>query len=256
MNASLLLPADPHPVSLIGPPLASGPLVFLGDHAGSLIPSSLGTLGVGEEDRRRHIALDIGVGSLGRLLAQHFGAPFVSQVYSRLVIDCNRDPADPTAMPPVTDGTMVAGNRDLSATDRADRVAGIHEPYHAAIADLLDQRIAAGLPSIVVALHSFTPMLTATGKARPWQAGVLYGGPGDDYGRRVLAQLQRVPDLTAGDNEPYAFGGTDYTVPRHCFARGLEWLELEVRQDLLADDAGVAAVAEWLAPVLQRAITG
>ena len=104
---------------------ADGTLVFLGDHAGALIPQALGTLGVGEADRRRHIALDIGVARLGRLLAEHFAAPFVSQAYSRLVIDCNRDPADPTAMPPVSDGTPVPGNADLSAADRAARVAAM-----------------------------------------------------------------------------------------------------------------------------------
>ena len=95
MTEPVLCPADPAPVTLIGPPLAPGPLLFLGDHAGALIPRSLGTLGVGEADRRRHIALDIGVGQLGRLMAEHFDAAFVSQTYSRLVVDCNRAPFSP-----------------------------------------------------------------------------------------------------------------------------------------------------------------
>lgn len=254
MTEPVLCPADPAPVTLIGPPLAPGPLLFLGDHAGALIPRSLGTLGVGEADRRRHIALDIGVGQLGRLLAEHFGATFVSQTYSRLVVDCNRDPFSADATPHVSDGTAIPGNRDLSGEARAARIAAIHEPYHRAIADLLDERRVAGLPTILVALHSFTPVFGA--EERPWQAGVIHGGPGSDYGRRVLAGLRQVPGLTVGDNQPYAFDDTDYTVPRHAFPNALQWLEIEIRQDLLEADDQVAEVVRWLAPVLQAAMEG
>lgn len=254
MTEPVLCPADPAPVTLIGPPLAPGPLLFLGDHAGALIPPSLGTLGVGETDRRRHIALDIGVGQLGRLLGEHFGGPFVSQTYSRLVVDCNRDPASPDAMPAVSDGTAIPGNIDLSDAARAARVAAIHEPYHAAIAALLAQRRAAGLPTILVALHSFTPVFGE--QVRPWHAGVIHGGPGSEYGRRVLATLQQVPGLVVGDNQPYAFDDTDHTIPRHAFPNALQWLEIEIRQDLLATGDQVAAVARWLAPALEDAIAG
>lgn len=254
MTEPVLCPADPAPVTLIGPPLAPGPLLFLGDHAGALIPRSLGTLGVGEADRRRHIALDIGIGQLGRLLSEHFSAAFVSQAYSRLVVDCNRAPFSPGAMPEVSDGTAIPGNVALPDEARAARVAAIHEPYHAAIADLLDRRHAAGLPTILVALHSFTPVFGA--EVRPWHAGVIHGGTGDDYGRRVLAGLRRVPGLVVGDNQPYPFDGTDYTIPRHAFPDALQWLEIEIRQDLLGTDEQVAEVARWLAPVLQQAIAG
>jgi predicted N-formylglutamate amidohydrolase len=228
--------------------------VFLGDHAGALIPRSLGTLGVGEVDRRRHIALDIGIGQLGRLLAEHFGAAFVSQSYSRLVVDCNRDPLNPGAMPDVSDGTAIPGNTDLSHAACAARVAAIHETYHQAIADLLAERRSAGLPTILVALHSFTPVFA--GETRPWQAGVIHGGPGDGYGRRVLAGLQQVPGLIVGDNLPYAFDDTDYTIPRHAFPNALQWLEIEIRQDLLGTPDQVAQVAHWLAPVLRDAMEG
>jgi len=254
MNDPVLCPADPAPVALIGPPLAPGPLVFLGDHAGALIPSSLGTLGVEEADRRRHIALDLGIGQLGRLLAEHFSTIFVSQTYSRLVVDCNRAPRSPDAMPVVSDGTAIPGNTNLTDATRAARVAAMHEPYHRAIADLLDERRAAGLPTVLVALHSFTPAFGT--ERRPWQAGVIHGGPGDDYGRRVLARLQELSGLVVGDNQPYPFDGTDYTIPRHAFPNALQWLEIEIRQDLLATDDRVAEVAGWLAPVLQDAIGG
>ena len=249
---SLLSPADPAPVAFSGPFLAAGPLVFLGDHAGALIPQSLGSMDLGEADRRRHIALDLRIGQLGRLLAEHFSAPFVSQVYSRLVIDCNRDPLSEGAMPAVSDGTAIPPNATLDASGRAERIAAVHAPYHRAIADLLDARAAAGLKSVLVALHSFTPVFG--GAVRPWHTGVIHGGPGDEFGRRVLGHLRERRDLVVGDNQPYAFDGTDYTIPRHAFPRGLQWLEIEVRQDLLATPDAIASVAGWLAPALASAI--
>jgi len=41
-----------------------------------------------------------------------------------------------------------------------------------------------------------------------------------------------------GDNEPYFVSDeTDYTIPRHGEARGLPHVEIEIRQDLISDDA-------------------
>jgi predicted N-formylglutamate amidohydrolase len=251
---ALLGPDDPEPVALAGEPLAPGPLVLLGDHAGRLFPRRLGDMGLAAGDRHRHIALDLGIEPLGRLLSQRLTAPFVSQTYSRLVADCNRAPDSAGVMPPVSDGTAIPANRALTAAERAERLRAIHEPYHRAIAALLNARADAGLPSVVVALHSFTPAL-AGAERRVWDAGVLHGGPGDGYGRRVLRLLQQRPDgWVIGDNQPYSFGATDHTIARHAIPRALPWLELEVRQDHLATPAGIAAVADRLAPLLVEAL--
>jgi len=250
-NGKLLTPLDPRPVSLAGPALAPGPFVLLGDHAGRAFPEVLGDMGVPAADRERHIALDLGIAQLGRLLSEWLHAPFLSQVFSRLVVDCNRDPAAPGAMPEVSDGTFIPANQGLSPEQREARVQAIHEPYHAAIAELLDVRAQAGLNTILVALHSFTPVFG--GERRVWDAGVLHGGPGDAYGKRVLALLQEQEDWVVGDNQPYEFNGTDYTIPRQAFPRGLPWLELEVRQDLLSTPQHVEEVARRLAPILAQA---
>ncbi len=252
-DGKLLAGTDPAPVILAGDPLAPGPLVLLGDHAGREIPRSLGTMGLSEEDRHRHIAWDIGTALLGRQLGQRLGAPFVSQGFSRLVVDCNRDPGDPQAVLAISDGTRIPANEGLGGEQRAQRLRAVHEPYHRAIAELLDARAGWGLRSVLVALHSFTPVYG--GAVRVWDAGVLHGGPGDGYGRRVLGLLQRRGERwVIGDNLPYAFDGTDYTIPRHAFARGLEWMELELRQDHLATAARLEAVADWLAPMLVEAL--
>lgn len=224
------------------------PFLLIGDHAGAAIPQVLGDLGVGAADRGRHIAIDLGVAALGAALAARLDAPFVAQSYSRLVIDCNRDPGSPAAIPETSDGTVVPGNAGLTAAARAARVAAIHAPYQAAIAALIADRPR----TILVSLHSFTPVMA--GVARPWEIGVLHGGHADGFAHRLLARLQARGDRVVGDNEPYRMDGTDFTVPRHAFDAGLAYAEIEIRQDLLVADP--AGWADLLGDELEAAIEG
>jgi predicted N-formylglutamate amidohydrolase len=231
---------------------AESPFLLLGDHAGRLIPQALGDLGVSEADLGRHIAWDIGVAGLGERLAMRLGCCFIAQRFSRLAIDCNRDPARPDAICERSDGSHVPGNRGLSAAARAARVAEIFAPYHARIAEELDARAVRGVPTILLALHSFTPEMA--GQARPWRFGVLHA---DDapFARAVLAELRlRLDPAEVGDNEPYAMDEVDFTVPHHARPRGLDYLELEVRQDLIAEPGGQDAVASILTSVLPAAL--
>jgi predicted N-formylglutamate amidohydrolase len=103
---------------------------------------------------------------------------------------------------------------------------------------------------VVVALHSFTPAMG--GVARPWPAGVLYGGGDERFARAMLARLRDGGPGPVGDNEPYAMSGTDYTIPRHCFSAGRPYVEVEIRQDLLETEAQVAG---W-AGILEIALLG
>jgi len=216
------------------------------------MPSRLGDLGLTGPDLTRHIAWDIGVAALGRRLAAALDAPFIAQRFSRLVIDCNRDPARADSIPYESDGTPIPGNAALAPADRAARVAQVFAPYHARIAEELDARAARGLSTLVVALHSFTPAMQ--GVARPWRFGVLHLGD-SAFSRAVLMALGAEPDApVVGDNEPYCMDEVDFTIPHHAIGRGLDYVELEVRQDLLADEAGQQAVAERLARVLPAAL--
>jgi predicted N-formylglutamate amidohydrolase len=221
----------------------------VGDHAGRDIPARLGRLGLPAEALDLHIACDIGVAGLGALLADALGASFIAQRYSRLVIDCNRDPARADAIAEVSDGVAVPGNTDLTHQARAARVGEIFAPYHARIAEEIAARGASGRQTILLALHSFTPVMA--GATRPWRFGVLHMG-GSRFSDAMLGALRASlgADLV-GDNEPYRMDGTDYTVPRHAIAASLDYLELEVRQDLVADPAGQAEIAALLAPLLR-----
>jgi predicted N-formylglutamate amidohydrolase len=252
----LLGTADPAATQLFN---AGGqsPFLIVGDHAGNAIPHRLGTLGLTEVDRARHIAWDIGVHDLGMALAQALDAPFIFQSYSRLVIDCNRDPDHPDAVPTVSDGSVIPGNAALTADRLSARVAAIHAPYHARIAAELARRTDEARPTIFLALHSFTPTLSGT--PRLWDVGILHDGGNTHFAKALLADLIARPHIIVGDNEPYRMDATDYSVPRHAYAAGLPYAEIEVRQDLLADAAGVAAWSLTLCSsckaALQRAPT-
>jgi len=233
-------------------PGAASPFLLLGDHAGRILPSRLTDLGVPEPELKRHIAWDIGIADLGAQLSERLGATFVRQRYSRLVIDCNRDPARADAIPQVSDGVAIPGNAGLTAAQRQARIDEIAGPYHAAIAAELEARDGRGLPTVLISLHSFTP--TMAGFVRPWRFGVLHAGD-SAFSRAALTILRaEVGADLVGDNQPYRMDEVDFTIPRHCRPRGLDYLELETRQDLLADAEAVRPIADLLARLLPRVL--
>jgi predicted N-formylglutamate amidohydrolase len=250
MSEALLDPDEPAPAVLVNED-GSSPFFLACDHAGNRIPRRLGALGLPEAERRRHIAWDIGIAGVGRELSRLLDAALILQTYSRLVIDCNRDPAVASSIPELSEATAIPGNLGLDAAARASRQAGIFRPYHERIAAALDRRTAAGRPSVLVALHSFTPVYK--GVARPWHAGILFNRD-PRFAHALLALLRDEGDLTVGENEPYRVSDqTDYTVPVHGERRGLLHVEIEIRQDLIAAPAGQVSWARRLARLLPQA---
>jgi predicted N-formylglutamate amidohydrolase len=251
MNEARLLAEDePHPVTVLRES-GSSDLFLTADHAGRLIPRRLGQLGVPDSEMARHIAWDIGIRGVTERLSAAFDATAVLQTYSRLVIDCNRAPGTPSSMPDISEHTPIPGNVGLCAADRLARVQEIFAPYHTRIEDLLDARAAMGRRTVYVAMHSFTPVFK--GESRAMEIGVLYNR--DARLARILLDLLREEgDLTVGDNAPYAVSDlTDYGVPVHAERRRLAHVEIEIRQDLIADAAGEAAWAARLARLLSAA---
>jgi predicted N-formylglutamate amidohydrolase len=246
----LLAPDEPLPVRTLRPDGASD-FVLAADHAGRLIPRALGDLGLDEIERGRHIAWDIGIAGVTERMAASMDATSVLQTYSRLVIDCNRAPRHPTSIPPVSELTPIPGNNGLSDEERAARKAAIFDPYHAAISQLLDQRKTTGRCTILVAMHSFTPVFKSV--ARKVEIGVLYHHE-TPLSRIMLDLLRAEGDLVVGANEPYAItDDSDYTVPIHGEGRGLDHVEIEIRQDLIAEPAGQKAWAGRMARLLRAA---
>ena len=229
------------------------PFLLIADHAGTAIPKKLGDLGVSEADRKRHIACDIGILGVGARLSALLDATFIHQHYSRLVIDCNREPAAEGAIPKESDGTSVPGNAGLSPQDREARIAEICRPYQDRIGAEIEARKARGQATVLVSLHSFTPLMN--GFQRPWRFGVLHRED-SSFSRAVLEALRADLGDEAGDNEPYRMDEIDYTIPLHADGHGIDYLEIEVRQDQIEDDAGQTAIAQRLAQVLPRALAG
>ncbi len=249
----VLGPDDPHPVRVSNPEGPS-PFLLVSDHAGRRRPAGLGRLGVGAADWDRHVAYDIGIKGVGAQLARMLDAALIEQRFSRLVIDCNRPPGHPDSIPSRSERVAIPANQRLDATARTAREAEILHPYQAAIAAALARRRAAGRRTILVALHSFTPVYEEV--SRPWHAGVLHDGRAP-FAHAMLAGLAAEGDLVVGDNQPYRLSPTsDYTVPLHAWTSGLDHVELEVRQDLITVPAGQSAWATRLARILVRADEG
>ena len=243
---SLLAADEPAPAEVLR---AEGAAEFLltADHAGRAIPRGLAGLGVSEAELGRHIAWDIGIAGVTRRLSALLDAPAVLQRYSRLVIDCNRPELSGSAFPAVSEATAIPGNAGLDEAAKAARRAAVFAPYHAAI----ERAIEARGRVVYVAMHSFTPVYL--GAARPMHVAVLYNR-NPRFSRALAGLLREEPGLVVGENEPYRVSDeSDYGVPVHAERRGLDYVEIEIRQDLIQDDAGQAAWAVRLARLLPLA---
>lgn len=224
------------------------PFLFVCDHAGARIPRNLLSLGLQDEDLKRHIAWDIGAAAVAGEIARILDATLILQPYSRLVIDCNRPLGAPDSIPAQSEDTPIPGNRGLSSTDIQRRQAEIFRPYHQRIQDTLNARVRDGRPTLLVSMHSFTPIYR--GERRPWHIGLLYHRD-DRMARKLITALEREADLRIGNNEPYSVSDeTDYSIPEYGERRGLPHVGIEIRQDLITGTVGQKEWAQRLARVL------
>ena len=251
------------PLLAVGEPAAcesvnvggAGSAVVVCDHASNRIPRRLGSLGLGIDDLATHIAWDPGAADVARRLAELLDAPLVLSGYSRLVIDCNRPLGSPESIIEESGGIPVPGNRELTEAGRAARVEALFHTYHRAITDVLDRRLAARRPSLLLSIHSFTPSLN--GSRRPWHLAFSYGRDGRLAGL-LLDVFSRDRDILVGDNQPYGVDDTtDYTIPLHGERRGVPHVLIEIRQDGLVTPeacarwaARLAEAYRWIAPSL------
>ncbi len=240
--------ADDAPAVTIVNDDGASPYVLLCEHASNYIPAQYSGLGLHGPDLLRHIAWDIGAAELSRLLSRRLDAPLFLSGYSRLLIDCNRPLLTPTSIPTRSEDTEIPGNQGLAAEERRRRAAAYFTPFHDRVAAVLDRRARSGTPTIVVGVHSFTPVFR--GVSRPWQCGVLYAGAAA-FGQALIARLAADPGLNVGDNEPYQIAAAeDYTVPVHGDQRGTMAALIEIRQDLIGTADGVDEWAQRLTPAL------
>lgn len=225
-----------------------GGMLLTADHAMRALPAEYGNLGLAPAQFERHIAYDIGVEALTRALAAKLEAPAILGGFSRLLIDPNRGEDDPTLIMQLSDGAVIPGNYPMSGAERQKRITHYYQPYHAQLA-LVSERVAAECKAapFIVSIHSFTPHWK--GKARPWHIGLLWDRD-DRATLPLLESLRADHDIVVGDNEPYDGALKNDALYRHATAKGFAHVLIEVRQDLIADQAGALAWAERLAPKL------
>jgi predicted N-formylglutamate amidohydrolase len=248
----LLSPEDPPSFQLLNPD-GKAPIILVCDHASNAVPQSMHNLGLDAKELTRHIAWDIGAAEVTRRLATRLDAPAVLAGYSRLVIDCNRPPGDPTSIPAISDGTVIPGNHKVSDAEAELRLETFFWPYHHAITNTLAHIWRHGLAPALIAIHSFTPQLQGN-SPRPWHVGILWNRDGRLV-MPILEQLRNCPDLCVGDNLPYSGREVGFTMETHAGAAGLPHVEFEIRQDLLADEGGWDRWATIAGDVLEQVLT-
>lgn len=220
------------------------------DHATNRVPPWVcgGDLGIAPADMARHIAYDVGAAGLASRLAALMDAPAIFSDFSRLVIDPNRGEDDPTLLMRLYDGTVIPANRDANKVERQHRLNRLHRPYHAALARLAGTRA----DRCICAIHSFTPQLRGR-PMRPWQVGILYSWQDVRLGPPMVQACRRAGWVT-GENQPYDGHLDGDSIDRHALKHGRPNVLIEVRNDLIAEEAGQAEWAERLAPVIAETL--
>ena len=250
---ALLHPDDPLPVGVENG-AGTSPILFVSDHAGRAVPRQLGDLGLGEDELQRHIGYDIGIHGLTTELAANLNAAYIFQPYSRLVIDCNRQPGKPQSIVVQSDGTVVPANAALGPDAVRQREDEILRPYQDQIERTLSIRAASGQATVLFAMHSCTDRLRMDPRPRPWEISVIADS---DWrlGTALVDVLRAETKLCVGVNEPYTVNmAMDYTVPIHGEGKGLPYVEIEIRQDLIGDKTGQSEWARLLTRLFPMAV--
>ncbi|WP_136440140.1 N-formylglutamate amidohydrolase [Pacificoceanicola onchidii] len=234
--------------------IGATPLALVCEHASAFIPPALAGLGLSEEAKTSHAAWDIGALDLAKRLSVRLSAPLVAGQISRLVYDCNRPLEAPGSIPNVSEVHAVPGNQALTAADRQARFDAVHEPFHAAVADVLDRQLAA-FPGAValITVHTFTPVFH--GQRREVEIGFLHHADAR-LAKAAVAHEAQEGQMKAALNAPYsASDGVTYTLQKHADSRGLRSVMIEVRNDLVDTPAKAETVADHLAQTLMAALS-
>ncbi|MGB3739440.1 MAG: N-formylglutamate amidohydrolase [Pontixanthobacter sp.] len=232
---------DDLPYRQVGEPKRGG-IVCVADHASNFVPDDL-PLGISNDLLAKHIAFDIGVEGIADRLGRRHGIAAHIATVSRLACDMHRTEDSQGVIPTTSDGHLIPGN--ISA-DREYRLNRFHRPYHTALARWLDS----AQPELILAIHSFTPVLESKIEARPWDIALLYNE--DDIAARHALRLFEQEGYTVGDNEPYSGKQLNATMDRHAEAMGRKYLTIEIRQDLITTRAQQSRWAATITDVANR----
>lgn len=225
------------------------PLLLICDHSSHRVPACLNKMGLSADELTLHIGYDIGVRNITQIISDRLKAPAVMCNYSRLVIDCNRQPGDPSSIPQICDGIAIPANQGLSEEEEVERSEAVFWPYHHAIIETGAHLWRKGTPPALLSIHSFTPVLMSRSEERPWHISILW----KEDPRLALPLIQilnRQDGIVIGDNVPYSGWEDAYSIDLHGAAPGLPYCAIEIRQDLISDKAGQEKWANILSSAL------
>ncbi|SOH92524.1 Predicted N-formylglutamate amidohydrolase [Monaibacterium marinum] len=231
---------------------ASG-MILTCDHASNRVPDEIGDIGLSAYDMSRHIAYDVGARGVTLAMAQHTNSTAILSRFSRIVIDPNRSETDPTLVRRIYDRSVIEGNRHADNAEVARRIATYYAPYHTAITQQITHTRAMGITPAIVAIHSYTPQMMGR-PPRPWHVGILWDGIDGRIAQPLMDRL-RADGFCVGDNEPYPGTYGDDSQDRHAMQPGLPNVLIEVRNDLIEDEAGQKEWADRLSTHLMPIIS-
>lgn len=230
----------------------SSPVLLVCEHASLRLPESLGTLGLSPETLTAHIAWDPGALAIARLLSARFDATLVFQNFSRLVYDCNRPPESPDAMPAVSEVFDIPGNVNIEAAQRQARIDEIYRPWRGQLKETISARKAARRQTVLVTIHTFTPVYK--GVAREVEIGILHDRDAR-LADKMLARARGRYDCRIERNQPYGpADGVTHTLVEHGLANGLLNVMIEVRNDLVRDEAGQSKICGLLEALVSESL--
>jgi predicted N-formylglutamate amidohydrolase len=248
----LIGPDDPAPYTLYNAD-GQAPVLLVCDHASRAFPRAMNQLGLADWVLDKHVACDIGAASVTRHMADLLDAPAVLAGYSRLIVDLNRQLHGASAFIKVSDGIAIPGNLEISEEEKAEREASFFKPYHDAVTRQLARFDEKGVTPAFLAVHTCTPVFNRV--VRQMHIGIMW----DQDGRipvPLIRNLDAMEGVCVGDNEPYSGRHPhDFTIDHHAERNGLPCAGIEVRQDLVSDEAGAAKWAGVLAEALEDVLT-
>ena len=258
------------------------PVLLAVPHAGRFYPGSL-------LERMRHpgfVALrleDRYVDLLAEAVAAQTGAALLVARAPRAMIDLNRAVEDIDwdmigGAPPGDVGSYTPGHRARSGlgliprrlpglgelwkrrhdhADLAERIAGIHDPYHACLDEALGALRARWGAALLIDLHSMPPLSLRGGQGSPeFVVGDRFGTT--CHGALVGSAFSYFAEMRRGTahNRPYAGG---YVLDRHSAPqRGLHAFQLEIDRSsyldsrLLEPGEGFVAMVALLVGLVRR----
>ena len=246
------------------------PLVFASPHSGDVYPADMGATAPvrsvrSAEDAAVDQLIDCGPGQGASLIAGRVG---------RAYVDLNRAPDewDPALIVDVVaprasakaqagygvvarlagDGTPLYGRR-LTRMEAEARVAWVHAPYHAALAEMMRTARAEFGRAVLIDWHSM-PM-RATNGVVDVVLGDRHGTSCEALLTRRLRRLFEAQGLTVGLNRPYAGGYATQTWGRP--DEGFQAVQIELSRGLYWDEAARAPSPGWkrCRSALRRVIT-